>query len=168
MGVKVLKVAKNGKGADIWDTHQKVKKLKLKEDDVYPVLPASGTFKNQSRITRFELYHAPKIGPMSLIWTWHRDNPSLFCEGYLAVVPYADVGIIIINTNSTPDDIEDLYFKVIVTDGDGDFSSDPELQVPKRSEPVWAPGGDSDPRPCDETGHPAGPARKPQDDGDQK
>jgi hypothetical protein len=136
MGAKNQYVTLNAeKKAELVDKNGKIKKVELKNDDWFVIYPRESKFNVAAKITDFELFQSSNGVPGKSLWHWKLDDPITCPDFLLTVAPYVDGSIIVLNSNAGKD-LDSLYFKVTVTDNQGNtYTSDPELKIKKISWP---------------------------------
>lgn len=135
MGINTFKIVKDGNSGKILDSAMTaVCRLEVEEDHLYDFSPSSTEFNKPFKISKFEIFEN-NLGQGKARWTWERGGSSpVYCP-LVAVCFHNEVGVLLVNINTTEDCPKTHYFKITVSDGNNHYPSDPELKIPKRGRP---------------------------------
>lgn len=104
--------------------------LEISDDVNLEIALGTGFTGNSAQVTSMELFQDVSASKGDPIGTWQRGNPSLQPSAEVAITAKGN-NILVTDTNTTADD-DCFFFSVTATDGNRNYSSDPELRVRKK------------------------------------
>ena len=104
--------------------------LEISDDVNLEIALGTGFTGNSAQVIAMELFQDVSASKGAAIGTWQRGQPSFQPSGEVAITAKGN-NILVTDTNTTAAD-DCFFFSVTATDGNRNYSSDPELRVRKK------------------------------------
>ncbi len=104
--------------------------LEISDDVTLEIALGTGFTGNSAQVISMELFQDVSSTKGTPVGTWQRGNPSLQPSAEVAISAKGN-NILVNDTNTTGAD-DCFFFSVTATDGNRNYSSDPELRVKRK------------------------------------
>lgn len=104
--------------------------LDISDDVNLEIALGTGFTGNSAQVISMELFQDVSSSKGTPVGTWQRGNPTLQPSAEVAISAKGQ-NILVTDTNTTGSD-DCFFFSVTATDGNRNYSSDPELRVRKK------------------------------------